>query len=129
MFGKKELSATVSVIRFNGHELKYDDGDKEFVHSMLGHNLNMKRAQLIATIRCGKESWQCVVVDLPVDKEEDEQYIQKLVDEADPVQKCFLVEYSRPEYEKLVKERKKNKKNVFDLYLGMYPDFDDVTPA
>lgn len=124
---KHELSETVRIIRWNGNEIRYNANDVEFVHEMLSHNLGMKRAQIAYVQKCGPSSWQCIIVDLPADKEEDVDYLDQLAQNATPEQKCFLVEYSRPDYEKLNKDRKKNKNNVFDLYMGMYPEYEDTT--
>lgn len=122
---KHELSETIRILRWNGNEIRYNEQDTSFVHEMLSHNLGMKNAKLVYVQKCGPSSWQCVIIDLPDDKEEDEEYLNELAQNAEPNQKCFLVEYSRPDYEKLTKSRSKTKNNVFDLYMGMYPEYED----
>lgn len=119
---RKKLSATVRVIRWNGHELRYNDEDKQFIHEMLSHNLGFKNAQLITTNQCGKDSYQCVIADLDPAKEEDDEHLQSLTENVLPIQRCFLVEMPRDDYEALLKARRKSKNNVFDLYMGLYDD-------
>lgn len=118
----KKLSPTVRLIRWNGHELRYNEEDKQFIHEMLSHNLGFKNASLINVNQCGKQSFQCVVADIDPTKDDDEVYLQSLVDDATSIQKCFMVEMSREEYESLLKARRKHKNNVFDLHMGLYEE-------
>jgi hypothetical protein len=117
---KNELSPTVRLIRWNGHEIRYNEGDVEFAHEMLAHNLGLKNANLVVTNQCGKQLWQCVIVELDSTKEDDEEYLFSLAETATSAQNCFMVEMPREQYESLVKARKKHKNNVFDLHMGLY---------
>jgi len=116
---RKELSKTIRLIRWEGHEIRYESEDMEFVHEMLAHNLGMKNANLIQIQRTADpEMWQCVIVELEKDKDYTEDDLFKLVESATARQKCFMVEMPRENYENILKARRKPNHNVFDLFMG-----------
>lgn len=117
---QKELNSIVRLIRWNGHEIRYNEDEVDFVHEMLAHNLGFKNANLIEMNQCGRSSWQCVIVELDKEKADDLEYLQMVADNATAIQNCFLVEMPRKEYEDLLKARKKRKNNTYDLHMGLY---------
>lgn len=119
---KLELSKTVRLIRWNGHEIRYDEGSAEFAHEMLSHNLGMKNASLVQIQQTSDpNTWQCVIVDLPSrDADPSEEELMEMAEAAQPIQNCFLVEMPRENYENIQKARRSKKptNNVFDLFMG-----------
>lgn len=120
----REQEGPVTVLRWNGNQIKYNEGDRQFVNELLGHNLNMKNAQVLQIQQTHSEDdWQCVVVNLDHPAEyyetaEGAEALELLVDNAKPEQFCFMLNYSREEYQKLVQAQNRNKPNVFDLFMG-----------
>lgn len=116
---KNELSKTVRLIRWEGHEIRYNESDVEFAHEMLAHNLGLKNANLVQVQQTADpETWQCVIVELEKDKEYTEDELFTLVEAATTRQKCFMVEMPRVNYENILKARRKPTNNVFDLFMG-----------
>ncbi|UIW12572.1 MAG: hypothetical protein [Enterobacter phage ENC19] len=120
---KNEPSKTVRLIRWEGNELRYEDGDREFVHEMLAHNLGFKNAALVMMQQTSDEdTWQCVILDLDKNKEYTEDELFALTENATARQKCFMIDMSRENYENIKKARKQNKNNVFDLFMGYHEE-------
>lgn len=120
---KNEPSKTVRLIRWEGDELRYEDGDREFVHEMLAHNLGFKNAALVMMQQTSDEdTWQCVILDLDKNKEYTEDELFALTENATARQKCFMIDMPRENYENIKKARKQNKNNVFDLFMGYHEE-------
>lgn len=120
---KNEPSKTVRLIRWEGNELRYEDGDREFVHEMLAHNLGFKNAALVMMQQTSDEdTWQCVILDLDKNKDYTEDELFALTENATARQKCFMIDMSRENYENIKKARKQNKNNVFDLFMGYHEE-------
>ncbi|ADJ55396.1 hypothetical protein RB16p092 [Escherichia phage RB16] len=120
---KNEPSKTVRLIRWEGNELRYEDGDREFVHEMLAHNLGFKNAALVMMQQTSDEdTWQCVILDLDKNKEYTEDELFALTENATARQKCFMIDMPRENYENIKKARKQNKNNVFDLFMGYHEE-------
>ncbi|UGO54559.1 hypothetical protein BANACH_178 [Cronobacter phage vB_CsaD_Banach] len=120
---KNEPSKTVRLIRWEGNELRYEDGDREFVHEMLAHNLGFKNAALVMMQQTSDEdTWQCVILDLDKNKDYTEDELFALTENATARQKCFMIDMPRENYENIKKARKQNKNNVFDLFMGYHEE-------
>nr|DAG47349.1 MAG TPA: hypothetical protein [Caudoviricetes sp.] len=120
---KSEPSKTIRLIRWEGQEIRYEDGDREFVHEMLAHNLGFKNAGLVMMQQTSDEdTWQCVILDLDKNKDYTEDELFALTENATARQKCFLIEMPRENYENIKKARKQNKNNVFDLFMGYHEE-------
>lgn len=120
---KSEPSKTIRLIRWDGHELRYEDGDREFVHEMLAHELGFKNAALVMMQQTSDEdTWQCVILDLKSDQEYTEDELFALTENATARQKCFMIDMPRENYENIKKARKQNKNNVFDLFMGYHEE-------
>lgn len=120
---KNEPSKTVRLIRWEGNELRYEDGDREFVHEMLAHNLGLKNANLVQMQQTADpDTWQCVIIELNPNKEYTEDELFVLVQDVPARQKCFMVDMPRENYENIKKARQKPKNNVFDLFMGYHED-------
>lgn len=120
---KNEPSKTVRLIRWEGNELRYEDGDREFVHEMLAHNLGLKNANLVQMQQTADpDTWQCVIVELNPNKEYTEDELFVLVQDVPARQKCFMIEMPRENYENIKKARQKPKNNVFDLFMGYHEE-------
>lgn len=120
---KNEPSKTVRLIRWEGHELRYEDDDREFVHEMLSHNLGFKNAGLVMMQQTrDQDTWQCIILDLEKDKEYTEDELFALTENATARQKCFMIDMPRENYENIKKARQKPKNNVFDLFMGYHEE-------
>lgn len=120
---KSEPSKTIRLIRWEGQEIRYEDGDREFVHEMLAHNLGFKNAALVMMQQTSDEdTWQCVILDLDKNKEYTEDELFALTENATARQKCFMIDMPRENYENIKKARKQNKNNVFDLFMGYHEE-------
>lgn len=118
---KHEPSKTVRVIRWEGQEIRYEDADREFVHEMLAHNLQIKNANLVMMQQTAdQDTWQCVIIPMDKDKDYTEEELFNLTVNVPARQKCFLVEMPRENYENIKKARLKPKNNVFDLFMGYH---------
>jgi len=120
----RQQEGPVTVLRWNGQQIKYNEGDREFVNGLLSHNLKMKNAQIVQIQETHREDdWQCVIVSLEHPTEyyetpEGVEALQILMDTAKPEQFCFMMNYSRDDYQKLIQAQNRNKPNVFDLFMG-----------
>lgn len=120
---KNEPSKTVRLIRWEGNELRYEDGDREFVHEMLAHNLGLKNANLVQMQQTAEpDTWQCVIVELNPNKEYTEDELFVLVQDVPARQKCFMIDMPRENYENIKKARQKPIHNVFDLFMGFHEE-------
>lgn len=120
---KSEPSKTIRLIRWEGQEIRYEDGDREFVHEMLAHNLGFKNAALVMMQQTSDEdTWQCVILDLDKNKDYTEDELFALTENATARQKCFMIDMPRENYENIKKARKQNKNNVFDLFMGYHEE-------
>lgn len=123
-----------TVLRWNGQEIQYNDRDREFVHEMLGSQLGIKNVGIIQVQQTHKpDDYQCVIVSLPeplsfYETEQGEIALQKLVEEATPIQQCFMLNYSAEEFVKLQQRRNSRltRANVFDLFAGYQPEPEPV---
>ena len=120
---KSEPSKTIRLIRWEGQEIRYEDGDREFVHEMLAHNLGFKNAALVMMQQTSDEdTWQCVILDLDKNKDYTEDELFAITENATARQKCFMIDMPRENYENIKKARKQNKNNVFDLFMGYHEE-------
>lgn len=120
----RQQEGPVTVLRWNGQEIKYNEGDRQFINEMLGHNLKMKNAQVLQIQETHREGdWQCVIVDLKepldfYDTPAGADALQVMMDNAKPEQFCFMLTYKREDHQKLLQSRNRNKGNLFDLFMG-----------
>lgn len=124
MKSKKPNNKPVTVLRWNGEEYRFNEGDREFIQSMLAQRLGYAKAIVIEVQQTfSHKASQCVIAPMDetmdYDSNEGLASLQEAVDNATAAQRAFIIEYTYDEYQNILNSRnRKLHSNVFDLFQG-----------